>query len=252
MNYTIHPIRQGSYPIDKSRIEYLNNAYNQPWHLTHGFFALRDENGEVILVDTGAPSAQEIAEKGLPYSSAEDLQSAEDVLRSNGIDPADVRTVILTNLLWQHAWNLHLFRNAEIYVQRAEIEHAVTPYPHEKEDYCMTERTFRKGWMRGILQIRTLEGEAVIRPGIRVILTPGHTPGSQTVLVDTAEGQYALVGDWAYSENNWKNHKATGDTLDTIQWFRSYDRIMSCGAEILPTHMDSVYEKTVYGTGGIQ
>ena len=247
MKYRIHPIAQGTYWIDKSMIEYLNNAYNQPFHMTHGFFALRDENGEVILVDTGAPSADEIREKVLPFRAADDLISAEEALQKADIDPADVKTVILTNLLWQHSWNLHLFSNAEIYIQRAEIEHAVTPYPHEKEAYCMTENTFRKGWMRGILQIRTMDGDATVKPGLRVILTPGHTPGSQTVLADTAEGTYALVGDWAYTPNNWENHKATGDTLDTIKWFQSYDKIMSCGAKILPTHLDSVYDKEVYG-----
>lgn len=40
-----------------------------------------------------------------------------------------------------------------------------------------------------------LDGDAEIADGVRVIVTPGHTPGHQSVLVETADGRYCVTGD---------------------------------------------------------
>ena len=36
-------------------------------------------------------------------------------------------------------------------------------------------------------------------PGIRLLPTPGHTPGHQSVLVDTPDGLVVIGGDVAYT-----------------------------------------------------
>jgi N-acyl homoserine lactone hydrolase len=42
------------------------------------------------------------------------------------------------------------------------------------------------------------DGDAEIVPGVRVVTTPGHTPGHQSVLVDTDDGLVVVGGDVAY------------------------------------------------------
>ena len=43
------------------------------------------------------------------------------------------------------------------------------------------------------------DGEAEIVPGVRVLPTPGHTPGHQSVLVDTDDGLVICAGDVGYT-----------------------------------------------------
>jgi N-acyl homoserine lactone hydrolase len=44
-----------------------------------------------------------------------------------------------------------------------------------------------------------LDGARELAPGVRVLPTPGHTPGHQSVLVDTEDGLVVVGGDVAYT-----------------------------------------------------
>ena len=50
-------------------------------------------------------------------------------------------------------------------------------------------------------QIRPLNGDAEILPGIRVMHTPAHTDGGLTVFVDTDRGTAAITGFCVIREN---------------------------------------------------
>lgn len=43
------------------------------------------------------------------------------------------------------------------------------------------------------------DGEAEVLPDIRLLPTPGHTPGHQSVLIDTPDGLVIVGGDVAYT-----------------------------------------------------
>lgn len=47
-----------------------------------------------------------------------------------------------------------------------------------------------------------VDGCCQLRTGIELIPTPGHTEGSQSVVVETDGGPHALVGDLAYTRHN--------------------------------------------------
>lgn len=65
MNYKIYPINQGTRVMDIHDI-----VYRQPVGtdipFAYGVFVLVDENGRLIMVDSGAPSVSEIEEKNIP------------------------------------------------------------------------------------------------------------------------------------------------------------------------------------------
>lgn len=104
--------------------------------------------------------------------------------------PRDVVCVINTHLHFDHCGGNRLFVGTPIYVQRAEREAA------RAEDYTIPE------WVEfeGATYVE-LEGEQEIVPGLRVVPTPGHTPGHQSVLVETEEGLVIVAGDVAYTWN---------------------------------------------------
>jgi N-acyl homoserine lactone hydrolase len=102
--------------------------------------------------------------------------------------PRDVVCVINTHLHFDHCGGNRLFTGTPIYVQRLEREAA------RAEDYTIPEWVEFDG-----AQYVELEGEAEVLPGLRVIPTPGHSPGHQSVLVETDDGLVVVAGDVAYT-----------------------------------------------------
>jgi N-acyl homoserine lactone hydrolase len=79
-----------------------------------------------------------------------------------------------------------------------------------------------------------LDGDAEIVPGVRVIATPGHTSGHQSVLVSVADGaEEVLIGDAAYTPVQYSGPaEATlpdGQASDRHAWVSSLRRIKDTG-----------------------
>ena len=102
--------------------------------------------------------------------------------------PRDVDCVINTHLHFDHCGGNRLFAGTPIHVQRVEREAAREP------GYTVPE------WVEfdGASYVEH-DGEAEILPGVRVLPTPGHTPGHQSVLVDTDDGLVVVAGDVGYT-----------------------------------------------------
>jgi N-acyl homoserine lactone hydrolase len=127
-----------------------------------------------ILVDTGmVESHPDVEEPWHPRCYPERL-------------PRDVVCVVNTHLHFDHCGGNVLFPGVPIHVQARELADA-----RSEEDYTV------RDWVDppGITYVQH-DGEAEILPGIRLIPTPGHTAGHQSVLVDGAE---VIGGDVAYS-----------------------------------------------------
>jgi N-acyl homoserine lactone hydrolase len=99
----------------------------------------------------------------------------------------DVAAVINTHLHFDHCGGNRRFAGTPTYVQRAELEAAVAP------DYL-------EEWVRfpGESYVE-LDGDAELFEGVSVLFTPGHSPGHQSVLVETEDGLTVLGGDVTYS-----------------------------------------------------
>jgi hypothetical protein len=59
-----------------------------------------------------------------------------------------------------------------------------------------------------------VDGDAEVADGVRVVATPGHTVGHQSVLVDTPDGEAVMIGDAAYTRDIYENR----DGADLTQW----------------------------------
>ena len=153
-----------------------------PGHL----HVIEHPNGRV-LVDTGMiDSTPELDEDWHPTIYPERI-------------PREVALVINTHLHFDHCGGNRLFPGIPIHVQRRELEAAREP------DYTIPE------WVEfeGATYVE-LDGEAEIVPGVRVLPTPGHTPGHQSVLVDTDDGLVVVAGDVAY---RWEDFDAAAGPL---------------------------------------
>jgi glyoxylase-like metal-dependent hydrolase (beta-lactamase superfamily II) len=151
-----------------------NVAADGGWFLHFHSYLVTGESG-VMLVDTGIGPAGGEAARWLGTSGR-----LPGLLAAAGVEAGDVDTVVLTHIHLDHTgWNmaaeLPRFENAAYVVQAAEVEHA-----HGTATY---ENLIRPIAEAG--QLRIVEGEALIA-GVRLLPTPGHTPGHQSVVTDRA------------------------------------------------------------------
>jgi N-acyl homoserine lactone hydrolase len=98
-----------------------------------------------------------------------------------GVDPNEVKDVILTHLHFDHAEGLAGWPMRRTLVHRIETE---APYAQI---------------LSGVLEMANLEildgEEGEIEPGLRWMLTPGHCDGLISLLVDTDDGLVVIASD---------------------------------------------------------
>ena len=207
-----------------------------------------------IMVDTGTPPATFVREY-IGYGTFERPEGEDPltVLHGAGVDPADVRQVAFTHLHWDHCSNLDLFPNATFIVQDKELRYAVKPIPLHNRAYQHLPGT-QPPWLPVLRRITTVDGAAEIAPGVSTVPLPGHTPGSQGILVETDAGRYLIAGDCLDSYDNWYwkgeediPHIPSAAITDVIAFDQSFRRIESLGCEPIPSHDDRVLERGTFG-----
>ena len=104
-------------------------------------------------------------------------------LKRMGVRTDEIAALANCHLHFDHSGGNRHFPNRPIFAQRTEYAAAYQP------DYTMPIVVEFAG-----ADYQLLDGEAEFWPGIRVISTPGHTDGHQTLIVDTDQGRVALAG----------------------------------------------------------
>src|SRR5262249_10694773 len=147
-----------------------------------------------IVVDTGFSVEQATKRKRTL------VRPVDEGLRAIGINHADVKDVVITHMHYDHSGNHHLFPNARMHMQDAEMRyctgrcmtHAELRGPFEAADVArMVHRVFEE-------RVVFHDGEAELAPGITLHHVGGHTQGLQVVRVTTARGPVVLASDAAH------------------------------------------------------
>lgn len=194
-----------------------------------------------ILVDTSFLSVErtwEIRRRKIVRGPHQELVAA---LAAAGTRPEEIATVILTHLHYDHAGNSRLFPNARVFVQREELRYALAPTSFDASAYFAPSLGVTPDWLGTKLEL--LDGEAEIAPGVRTIPTPGHTPGHQSVLVDTAGGRYCIAGDAVMWSENLERMIPPGFLTSVIESMESLGRIRREADHVLPAHEPAVFAR---------
>ncbi|HUA41659.1 MAG TPA: N-acyl homoserine lactonase family protein [Streptosporangiaceae bacterium] len=184
----------------------------------HGFVVTFP--GGAALVDTGVGGPQKWLDDWRVVN-----RSVADALDELGMTPGDIGLVINTHLHFDHCGQNAVFKHAAFYVQRSELDRARRESPQLTDWFDFMNARFE-----------LLDGDAEVLPGLRVISTPGHTVGHQSVMVDSADGMLdALVGDAAYRPRLYLNPGSDdlpdGQASDVISWRDSVGRIRSAAPD---------------------
>jgi len=131
-----------------------------------------------VLVDTGMTET---------HPAVADLDPLLIPLSEQDLDLAGIDIVVNTHLHFDHCGGNHLFAGRPIYVQRQELDDALS-----LEDYTIREWVEAPG-----VEYVPVDGELELLPGIRLVPAPGHTRGSQMICVETGAQPVILGGDVA-------------------------------------------------------
>jgi glyoxylase-like metal-dependent hydrolase (beta-lactamase superfamily II) len=164
----------------------------------------------------------------------------EEALAKVGLRTTDIKTVVQTHLMYDHCANSPSLDRARFVVQKEELDFALSPHPLLAGAY---QRQFFQD-----LNFEVVEGDCDLAPGIRLLFTPGHTPGIQSVAVETADGLAVITGFCCLAENfdpriapAWKTDLAPevippGIHIDMAQAYESMLRVKRMAKIIIPFH----------------
>ncbi|PJF26783.1 MAG: MBL fold metallo-hydrolase [Phototrophicales bacterium] len=161
-----------------------------------------EAHGKKILVDVGYGDKLTDKQKAF-LRFTPDGGRLLDALARLGVSPAEIDLVINTHLHNDHAGGntayapdgeiVPVFPNAEYVVQRREYEDAMRPNERTRATYLPM--NYQPLVERG--QMRLLDGDTELLPGIFGIVTPGHTPGHMSIRFESGGQQVAFVCDMA-------------------------------------------------------
>ena len=223
-----------------------------------------------ILVDTGMHPSVDVEPKanlGTLGAAAYTLRNIDGGvparLRDLGLDAVDVRTVVMTHMHWDHTSGVVEFPNATFVVDTREWESATASRPTFRGympghfDHAFDWRTvdYDDEWVNSLSPF----GKTVDLLGdgsVRLVSTPGHSLGHQSVVLRLRGRDALLTGDAAYMQRTIDEDEDVDPlviaddhlyrrSLTEIKRFvqREPEALVICGhdAETWPT-LDSVYE----------
>lgn len=200
---------------------------------------LIEGGSELTLVDTGTPPPElstEIHKYDVRRPPEEDPIAQ---LAKYGYAPEDVTRIINTHLHWDHCGNNRLFPNARVFVQRAELDYARSPLDMHRVAFENFPDSCPLWGDDG--QIVEVDGDLDLGDGLRIIALPGHTPGSQGVLVELGSGPHLIAGDCVDTHANWEGdasmpHIPSGVYTNLFEFMDSFGRIEELECTVIPSH----------------
>jgi glyoxylase-like metal-dependent hydrolase (beta-lactamase superfamily II) len=148
--------------------------------------------GRLVLIDSGTGGGQ----AGGPKAgiSAQSMGAA-------GLDPKAVKTIVISHFHGDHIsglmakeTNAQMFPDAEIIVPAAELAWWTQPIdsiPQPRRALAQRVQATLPSWKN----VRPVDGEAEVAPGIRAIPAHGHTQGHTAHLISSGNSQLLVTAD---------------------------------------------------------
>lgn len=237
MSLEIHPLNLGEGVADTSFMVWGHTPGESRWIPCMAYLILGGE--EPIVVDAGF--RPELLEGPEPMFRQAGDQTIEANLARYGLEVGDVGKVVFTHLHIDHTGVADSFADARLFVQRSELQYAAAP--------LFPDWFFHRGDIAKFVeplwdQLELLDGDTEVVPGVRTVVTGGHSAGHQMVYVDVPSGQAIIIGDIAYVlDPGITEEKPPGYSLDLADTLAAIRRAKRDGDHLLPMHDPGVLER---------
>ncbi|WP_224402511.1 N-acyl homoserine lactonase family protein [Pseudonocardia sp. ICBG1034] len=223
-------------------------GFSEDWaepHPTAYYVWLVRGVGRTILVDAGIDPER----PGSLVGSTADLTAPHVLLGEVGVDPAEVDTVVLTHLHYDHTGTVARYPNARFVLQRDELDYWTGPW---------AKRLTREQWLCSAVDLGFLtdpsttgrvdlvDGDVELAPGLSVHRVGGHTAGMQIVRVATAAGPVVLASDAAHFAENIELDRAFPIVNSVPHAHAAFDRALELADSpylVVPGHDPVVLER---------
>lgn len=224
----------------------FDDNHDAPHAMDYFMWVLR-RGDEVILVDTGYDQP-EAASRDRPI-----IMDPREALKPLGIHADDITQLIVTHLHYDHAGGLHLFPNATIHLQAAEMAYATGPcmchgvlqMPFTADHICEAVKRVYSG--RCVFH----DGAGEVAEGVTVHCIGGHSRGLQAVRVRTEAGWLCLASDATHYYENVFEKKPFPIVVDLEEMLRGFETLHTLASErrlIIPGHDPLIRE--IFPRGG--
>lgn len=231
--YTAHALRLGMIRSDRS--ESIHGFPKGTMVDVPVFVAAIEGNGHRILVDTGLTDPEKWSSVNRHSLAPE--EAIEVALASLGWKVGDVDIIVNTHLHYDHCGNNLAFPEAQFFVSRTEWDFAGDPSNAQAPTYDLQWTGPKLTYMNYTL-VDTDDYDVL--PGLRVIETPGHTPGHQSVIVNTVEGLLCVTGDAGNMLDNFRSLTPPGNFVSSRDAIESLRKICSRADRLLINHEPSI------------
>jgi N-acyl homoserine lactone hydrolase len=192
------------------------------WLIKHG--------SEWLLWDTGVPETALNDPKGwstLPKLIVYHLdRTLTDQLAEIGLKPPDISRVAISHTHGDHIGNVGLFPTSTIMMQRAEYTW-INSGDGQNDNVNQLIALARK-LLGTPKNLQLIDGDTdVFGDGsVTLVSTPGHTPGSQSLLVHLKNSGFIILsGDVVHLEENFEKNRVPSLNTDKAQSIASMDKI---------------------------
>lgn len=237
MIWNVKALKMGDLTVEKSTLTYCKN-YGEKIKIPMWAIAIYG-NGYKILVDTGIDECEWIIEKLSPCERTPEENIISSIKKHLDWSPEDVDIIINTHLHHDHCGENRSFPNARFYVQEQEFLAAMNPAEHQKKLY---KKDLYDQNAVNYFDWVFLKGDDEILPGIKVIQTPGHSVGQQSVLVNTEEGILCITGDVANLVENVNELTPVTFAVSIVDELESLKKIRSIADYMIPGHDPSIVD----------
>lgn len=206
-------------------LEYANS--HEPWvGLVSGMynegmvdlpfsFALARQGDRRVLIDSGFMQQGDAAEFPLKFGVSRWISPLR-MLAELDVAPQAVSDIVITHAHFDHMGSIGEFPKAQIHIQKSELlscyEALALPRRFAHLSAIVDPENMRMALEASIEhRVNLIDGDRDnVLPGIHVRLGPGHTPGHQFVIVETARGKRVISGDCLYTTRQLTGHTQDG------------------------------------------
>ncbi|SFB72736.1 Glyoxylase, beta-lactamase superfamily II [Flexibacter flexilis DSM 6793] len=208
------------------------NASLEPYEIPVPWYLITHPKGNVIIDGGNAVecATDPVGHWGgitqIYWPEMTEAEGCENALASLGISKESIRYVLQSHLHLDHTGAIGRFPNATHIVQRAEYDYAYTA------DWFAAGGYIKKDFDKPGLKWHFLNGEVndefdLYGDGvIKMIFTPGHSPGHTSFLITLPEtGSLVLAVDASYTLDHWNDKALPGFLASAIDSVRSVAKL---------------------------
>jgi glyoxylase-like metal-dependent hydrolase (beta-lactamase superfamily II) len=209
----------GEKPTTRAQFLYRDPS-SEPLTIAFYFWVVISAEGPIVIDCSFGPEEAE-------RRAVTNYRDRRALLAVCDVAPEDVRTVFVTHLHYDH-WTGHdLFPNATFFIQSREIEFWRGPgrrFPIFAASANL-EAIDALGPLSEAGRVRVVDSDWAVAAGLHARLMGGHTPGLQTLSVETAKGTVLIASDTFHFYENLSQFRPVQVTVDMLEAVRSMETV---------------------------